>query len=166
MAQGQSSVLSNTAGSIVTASGTSFSCPIMAGMIACFWQAIPWANNAQIVQFVKQSADRFSTPDNLYGYGIPDFQLALNIANLATIENNKEVFVLYPNPTSNNVTISVPVDVNEAKVLFYNTLGQVVLEKMISKSVSTLSLETLNSGVYYYKVQTDTISQTGKIIKQ
>ena len=166
MAQGQSSVLSNTTGSIVTASGTSFSCPIMAGMIACFWQAIPWANNAQIVQFVKQSADRFLTPDNLFGYGIPDFQLALNIANLVTAENNKENFVLYPNPTSSFVTISFPDDINDAKVLFYNTLGQVVLEKIISKSVSTLSLETLNSGVYYYKAQSDIVSQSGKIIKQ
>jgi hypothetical protein len=166
MAQGQSSVLSNTAGSIVTASGTSFSCPIIAGMIACFWQAIPWATNAQIVQFVKQSADRFQTPDNLFGYGIPDFQLALNIANLATIENNKEAFVLYPNPTSSFVTISFPVDINDAKILFYNSLGQVVLQKTISKSVSTLSLETLNSGVYYYKVQNDTVSQSGKIIKE
>jgi hypothetical protein len=135
-------------------------------MIACFWQAIPWATNAQIVQFVKQSADRFQTPDNLFGYGIPDFQLALNIANLATIENNKEAFVLYPNPTSSFVTISFPVDINDAKILFYNSLGQVVLQKTISKSVSTLSLETLNSGVYYYKVQNDTVSQSGKIIKE
>lgn len=166
MAQGQSSVLSNTTGSIVTASGTSFSCPIMAGMIACFWQAIPWANNAQIVQFVKQSADRFLTPDNLFGYGIPDFQLALNIANLVTAENNKENFVLYPNPTSSFVTISFPVDINDAKITLYNSLGQVVLEKTISKSVSILSLETLNSGVYYYKVQSDIVSQSGKIIKQ
>jgi hypothetical protein len=135
-------------------------------MIACFWQAIPWATNAQIVQFVKQSADRFQTPDNLFGYGIPDFQLALNIANLATIENNKEAFVLYPNPTSSFVTISFPVDINDAKILFYNSLGQVVLQKTISKSISTLSLETLNSGVYYYKVQNDTVSQSGKIIKE
>jgi hypothetical protein len=135
-------------------------------MIACFWQAIPWSTNAQIVQFVKQSADRFLTPDNLFGYGIPDFQLALNIANLATIENNKEAFVLYPNPTSSFVTISFPVDINDAKILFYNSLGQVVLQKTISKSVSTLSLETLNSGVYYYKVQNDTVSQSGKIIKE
>lgn len=166
MAQGQSSVLSNSSGNIGTASGTSFSCPIIAGMIACFWQAIPWATNAQIVQFVKQSADRFQTPDNLFGYGIPDFQLALNIANLATIENKKEAFVLYPNPTSSFVTISFPVDINDAKILFYNSLGQVVLQKTISKSVSTLSLETLNSGVYYYKVQNDTVNQSGKIIKE
>jgi hypothetical protein len=166
MAQGQSSVLSNTSGSIVTANGTSFSCPILAGMIACFWQAIPWANNAQIVQFVKQSADRFLNPDNLFGYGIPDFQLALNIANLSSSYNIKKAFVIYPNPASSNITISFPVDVNEAKVLFYNSLGQVVLEKMISKSVSTLGIETLNSGVYYYKIQTDSVSQSGKIIKE
>jgi hypothetical protein len=92
--------------------------------------------------------------------------LALNIANLVTVENNKENFVLYPNPTSSFVTISFPVDINDAKITLYNSLGQVVLEKTISKSVSILSLETLNSGVYYYKVQSDIVSQSGKIIKQ
>jgi hypothetical protein len=78
MAQGQASVLANTAGNVTTASGTSFSGPIIAGMIASFWQSVPWATNAQVVQFVKQSSDRFTNTTNQYGYGIPDFQLALN----------------------------------------------------------------------------------------
>lgn len=166
MAQGQSSVLSNTLGSIVTASGTSFSCPIMAGMIACFWQAIPWATNAQIVQFVKQSADRYSNPDYLFGYGIPDFQLALDMANLSSFQTNSKAFVLYPNPTSSSITVLFPDKITEANVFFYNTLGQVVLEKAISNSISNINLETLNSGVYFYKIQNDTVNQSGKIIKE
>jgi subtilisin family serine protease len=166
MAQGQSSVLSNTAGSIVTASGTSFSCPIIAGMIACFWQAIPWATNAQIVQFVKQAADRFLTPDNLFGYGIPDFQLALNIANLSMPQNTKNSFELYPNPISSNLTLSFPNETNKAQVVFYNALGQVVFEKTILNSLSTISLDDLQPGIYFYKIQSSSMTQTGKIIKE
>lgn len=83
MAKGQSATVSNTNGNIVDASGTSFACPILAGAVTILWQAIPWATNQQIIDFVKQSADRFANPTNQYGYGIPDFQLALNMAQLS-----------------------------------------------------------------------------------
>ena len=79
MAQGQNAVVATTAGSITTVSGTSFSGPIMAGMIASFWQAVPTLTNQQVVNLVKQSSDRFNLPTFQYGYGIPDFQLALQM---------------------------------------------------------------------------------------
>jgi hypothetical protein len=135
-------------------------------MIACFWQAIPWATNAQIVQFVKQAADRFLTPDNLFGYGIPDFQLALNIANLSMPQNTKNSFELYPNPISSNLTLSFPNETNKAQVVFYNALGQVVFEKTILNSLSTISLDDLQPGIYFYKIQSSSMTQTGKIIKE
>ena len=74
MAQGQASVVATTNGNVATANGTSFSGPIMAGMIASFWSAVPTLTAVEVVQFVKQSADRFTLPTNLYGYGIPDFR--------------------------------------------------------------------------------------------
>ncbi len=166
MAKGQSTTLSNTSGAIVTASGTSFSCPIMAGMIASFWQAIPWATNAQVVQFVKQSADRYSNPDNLYGYGIPDFQLALNTAVLSLQVNNNTNFVIAPNPVNDSVSVSFPNGFNTATITFYNALGQLILDKNVSQSFSTISLQSLSSGVYFYKIETNSFSQSGKIIKK
>ncbi|WP_319800515.1 S8 family peptidase [Flavobacterium sp. N2469] len=73
MAQGVAAVVSNAAGNIGTANGTSFACPIMAGMAACLWQAFPSKNNKEIRQMILQSADRYTNPDNNYGYGIPNF---------------------------------------------------------------------------------------------
>jgi serine protease AprX len=166
MAQGQNSILSNTSGNIVAANGTSFSCPIMAGMIACLWQAVPNLTNQQLLNAYKQSCDRFLTPDNQYGYGIPDFQLALTIASLSSVEHKKDNFVVYPNPTTNTVSISFPNNYTTATVYFYNTLGQILIEKTISTSVSNASLETLNSGVYFYKIESNSFTQSGKIIKE
>jgi len=166
MAQGQSSILSNTSGNIVSGSGTSFSCPIMAGMIASFWQAIPWATNTQVVQFVKQSADRYSNPDNQYGYGIPDFQLALNIALLKNQQNEWNNFKIVPNPATDNVSVSFPNDFNDINITFYNALGQLIMEKKMGTSSPTISLQTLSSGVYFYKIDNNSFSQSGKIIKQ
>jgi serine protease AprX len=165
MAQGQNAYVANTAGSITTASGTSFSGPIMAGMIASFWQAVPTLTNQQVVNLVKQSADRFNLPTFQYGYGIPDFQLALTNAALAVNEVDVTSFVVYPNPTKGNISIVIPDGFASSKIAIYNSLGQTVLEQNINQSNATLSLENLNSGLYFYKIASANATQTGKIIK-
>jgi subtilisin family serine protease len=165
MAKGLSATVSNTNGEIVTASGTSFSCPIMAGAIASFWQAVPGLTNQQIVDFVKQSADRFANPTDQYGYGIPDFQLALNNAQLSINDITKGRFLVYPNPVRDQLIFSFPNDFEEAEVTFYNTLGQFLFEKNIQYSEATISLGNLNSGIYFYKIKSDSFTQSGKIIK-
>ena len=165
MAQGQSAVVATVAETIGTASGTSFSGPIMAGAIASFWQAVPSLTNQQVVDFVKQSADRFSNPTNQYGYGIPDFQLALNAAQLSVSTNFKGRFLVYPNPVSDKLFISFPNSFEDAKVIFYNALGQIIFQKNIQKSEASVSLETLNSGIYFYKIESNSFVQSGKIIK-
>ena len=45
-------------------------------MIACLWQAFPQFNNMVILRAVYESTVRFTTPDNRYGYGIPNMQKA------------------------------------------------------------------------------------------
>ncbi len=57
-------------------SGTSFACPIMAGVATCLWQAFPEVNNIGIIDALRQSADRFTKPDNRTGYGIADVKKA------------------------------------------------------------------------------------------
>jgi serine protease AprX len=164
MAKGLAAVVATTAGTIQTASGTSFSCPIMAGMIASFWQAVPELSNQQVIDFVKQSADRFANPDNEFGYGIPDFQLAVTNA-LSVTDNTKARFLVYPNPVQNILFVSFPNGFQEAKLVLYNALGQNVFEKSISDSGTSISLDNLNSGIYFYKIENNSFIQSGKIIK-
>ena len=164
MAQGQASVLVNpTTGDITTANGTSFSGPITAGMIATFWSAVPDLTNQQVVDFVKASADRFTNPDNQYGYGIPDFQLALNLGTQRFSDTAS--FTVFPNPVKDEMMVSFPHNVQNAEVVLYNTIGQEVFESQISSANSTLSLNSLQSGVYLYKIQSKTFSQSGKFVK-
>lgn len=164
MAKGQNTTLSNTLGNVVTANGTSFSCPVMAGAIASFWQAVPSASNQQIVDLVKQSADRFLNPTDQYGYGIPDFQLALNLAQLSVGENEAGKFLVYPNPAKSNISVSFPNGFETAKISLFNNLGQMVLEKEIISN-EALSLDNLNTGMYFYKIKSNSSTQAGKIIK-
>lgn len=60
-------------GKIGTANGTSFASPLACGMVACLWQALPHLTASQIMDLVRRSAHQYSTPDNIFGYGIPDF---------------------------------------------------------------------------------------------
>ena len=71
---------------------------------------------------------------------------------------------LFPNPTSDNITIES--DKHITDVLIYNTLGQTV--KSASPQATNFSVETsyLNSGVYFINLKTDTASKTLKFIKQ
>ncbi|CAN5296423.1 hypothetical protein BH11BAC5_BH11BAC5_43380 [soil metagenome] len=57
-------------------SGTSFACPIMAGITTCLWQAFPEVNNMQIIDALRRSADKFTAPNDRTGYGVPDVKNA------------------------------------------------------------------------------------------
>ncbi len=166
MAQGQNPYFSTTSGSVSNASsGTSFSGPIIAGMVASFWQAIPWATNQQIVDFVRQSADRFTNPTTQFGYGIPDFQVALNMAQLSVEENEKIQFLVYPNPVKDKVIVSFSNDLPDVKFQIFNSLGQQIMEKTITQNNNLVATSELQNGIYFYKVLAKNTIQTGKIIK-
>jgi serine protease AprX len=165
MAQGQASVLSDTLGNITTADGTSFSGPIMAGMIASFWQALPTLTNQQVVNLVKQSADNFATPDALYGYGIPNFGSALSTA-LGNKYVSNQVFAIYPNPTKDFVSVTLPENSKNILITFYNQLGQQVFNKNVDSQNSKLEIQNLSSGIYLYQIEGDNFSKTGKLVKR
>ena len=64
--------------------GTSFACPLIAGMAACLWSALPQATNMEIRECIIRSADRYAQPHEQYGYGIPDAWLAYTHATTNT----------------------------------------------------------------------------------
>ncbi len=67
-----------TDGNTGKANGTSFSSPIMCGMVACLWQSRPELTAKQLIELVRRSGNRAEFPDNVYGYGIPDMWKAYN----------------------------------------------------------------------------------------
>lgn len=67
-------------GYIIPDNGTSFACPLIAGMVACLWQACPNKSAKEILDIVHQSGNNCQSPDNIMGYGIPDFWSAYQSA--------------------------------------------------------------------------------------
>jgi len=154
MAQGRQSVLCDFDNTPRTGNGTSFSCPIMAGMTACLWQMHPEATNMEIFSAVEQSAHLYESPNDSMGFGIPDFweaHLILEeITGLAEFNLANEV-VLYPNPTSDIVNISIPENFDVVTIQVFNLSGALVLqEKSTLSGPASLPLNTrsLPAGTY------------------
>lgn len=61
-------------GTPTRSNGTSFATPLMAGLAACLWSALPDENAMQIRERIIRSAHSYTHPDpkNHFGYGIPD----------------------------------------------------------------------------------------------
>lgn len=80
MALGSQVAIASTEGNIIMGNGTSFAAPILCGAMACLWQACPWLSKKQLIDVVIRSASQYQHPDNVMGYGIPDFRLAYRYA--------------------------------------------------------------------------------------
>lgn len=80
-AVGEGTCLINPANDALMASnGTSFACPLVAGMAACLWSALPEASNMEIREMIIRSCDRYDLPHEQYGYGIPNAWEAYTMA--------------------------------------------------------------------------------------
>ena len=73
MAQGAPAALISGRGTLVHDMGTSFSTPIVSGLVACLWQALPNKTAHEIIELVRENASQYHEPTNIFGYGIPDF---------------------------------------------------------------------------------------------
>jgi Subtilase family/Secretion system C-terminal sorting domain len=164
-AKGQNATVSNSVGTVTTSNGTSFSSPIMAGMVATFWSAVPNMTNTQIMNFIKQSADQYNSPNQFKGYGVPDFQLALNNALSAqSFETNN--LVVYPNPSNEFLFLKFSNTALVGKFVIYNNLGQMVLQNEVSQNNQKISVSNLTSGVYLYEFISNNSILRGKLMKQ
>jgi len=57
--------------------GTSFACPLVAGLAACLMQARPAWSPRTLIRALRLTASRATQPDDRYGFGLPDGEAAL-----------------------------------------------------------------------------------------
>ena len=149
--------------------GTSFAAPSLAGMLACYWQARKDAPEGKIREIIKKSSNNYSSPNNEYGYGIPDFEKALDMLNLENCDifDEKPLFYVYPNPSNGMVNFNLNYDVNVI-VQVFDMLGKVIyISDNHNSDMTELNafLSNLDEGVYMIKALGDKNIFTTKLVK-
>lgn len=77
-------------GTVIQAMGTSFAAPLVCGMTACLWQALPGLTVRQMLQLIRQTSRNNAHPDNITGYGIPNFWRAYMTGRVWLNEQNPQ----------------------------------------------------------------------------
>jgi len=128
--------------------GTSFSSPVMAGLVTCLWQAAPNLSNMQIIQLLRQSSNRYVNPNNLMGYGIPDMRkatlylmLSANQPNNAT--SNMQSWINGNPAYDNRIAFTNSMEIN-----LFNAFGQKVKLETSTQDAIRKSFSDLPKGVY------------------
>ncbi len=166
VAQGVGAVVATPSGVIGTASGTSFSSPITAGLVACLWQGLPNATNAQIMELIQQSASLYAMPTPQLGYGIPDFyaayQTGLTLSLVPPVYS--QALRVFPNPCGATIRLS-STNSKEGQLTIYSAIGQLVKQQYVT-SDTLISVADLRPGLYLYSFQSANEIVTGKLIKK
>lgn len=155
-------------GTLQTINGTSFSCPITAGLAACLWQAYPDRSNMEIIKAIEQSAHVYHDPDDQLGYGVPNFKLAYDILSLNPEMTNQDYIGLFPNPVENELNLSFVEDSRKPyQIIISDMSGRVWLKSSLTSTstVAKINVEDLAPGVYLVFVQQGKEKFRNKFVK-
>ncbi len=150
VALGWGTYVMSPSGQVQQASGTSFSAPLLTSLAACLWQASPNLPAQTLRQAILASADRFTNPDTIYGYGLPDGEKALQrLANLSLAVRPSDMRI-YPNPVSATLSVFLPdTTLGWYELTILDTEGREVLSRPYRGFTQlTLSVDSLRPGLY------------------
>lgn len=171
-AQGQGTYIINSSGNVAAANGTSFSSPVLAGVVTCLWQAFPNKTNTEITQLVRESAHLYATStaaiptiDYQFGYGIPNFVTIFDALEIENLEVKNDEVLFYPNPVTNVIRFNFPKTISEMKISVYNVLGKNRCQTKILKSSPIANLSFLTKGLYFIQIEFNNEIKTFKMLK-
>ncbi len=127
----------------VQQSGTSFSCPLLAGLAACLMQARPGWPPRLIIRGLRLTASQALEPDDRVGYGIPDGAAALRwIPDTASVPGPPPFTLglrltganpITPRAPVTRVDFGVGAGVGEPRLRVYDAQGRLVVRDLESK---------------------------------
>lgn len=153
-AMGLATIAGLPSGSFGSISGTSFSAPLIAGLVAGIMQANPQKTAQEIIQVVRKSGTQASKPDQLLGFGIPHFDRISQLLNpvLSVETQEKSTFKVFPNPASLGQRIRVFTDGAPTGTLeIINTQGTIVESINFRQAEFDFFAAPFVSGKYYFR---------------
>ncbi len=165
-ARGVSAIVQSPEGGITYANGTSFACPVLAGMTACLLQAHNKLSPNQIIRSIEKNSSQYYNPEGSKGYGIPDFVKALifsapdnSVAEYtATCPNciTKKKSILLNSPKEREKTYELPFNIS---LKCTDLAGQTIInfhgkpKYSSSKGLSIDNWNMLNAGCYKFELE-------------
>lgn len=163
-AMGTSDVLFTANGCCSMGDGTSFSCPLVAGLVADMRQMLPQSSAADIYDRLIKASSQYSQPDSLLGYGIPNFKWT----EVAPKKSGEVDF--FPNPVKDELKLQFnQINGQPFEVWVYNFTGECLFHATESVSWGTnpytINFSSLACGLYLVKVRTTESTVLKKVIR-
>jgi serine protease AprX len=173
VALGTSVTVINQNGVIASNSGTSFSSPLTAGLVAGLRQRYPELTREELMDAIRLSASQASAPDNFLGYGIPHYRAVVNyLEKITGVEpEQNHSLVVYPNPVLDTFTLAPrqPSKLQFNEIAIINTHGQVVANNNIvynwPDNSYSMNIGHFLPGVYFLTVRVGKKYETYKLVK-
>ena len=150
MAMGSGDYVVEGSGDIVQSNGTSFSTPIMAGLAACLWEALPDLDSFSMLHLLRETSGQFQHPDSLMGYGIANVYKAYNeqLTGLLPVTAPSGQDYISVSSADNRLYINLmnQEQYNRCRVDVYTTLGNRVLT--VSGLSGSIDISSLPKGIY------------------
>jgi len=149
MAMGSQTCVVGRSGNIYHSNGTSFSTPIMAGLAACLWEALPDLNSFAMLDLLRETGDHSQNPDSLMGYGIADvYKAYLQQQNGVQSIGSFDPGYISINLLDNRLYVNLvdPKQYNGCRLDIYTTLGNRI--STVSNLAGSIDISYLPKGIY------------------
>ncbi len=170
---GQGTYFWGTNNQPVTSNGTSLATPNLAGLITCLWQAYPEFTAMEIIEVVKKSSSRYSSPDDRVGYGIPNFRIAFDDLALQRVTKNANQILgndwikAYPNPFKDDLTILIkPKQSGTATFKLFDAAGKLYANKIVTMQQGQIQFIHFTSAYFakgFYTLRYSAVLEKGSI---
>ncbi len=164
VALGQRAAIVNETGAVVRGNGTSFATPVLAGMGACLWQALPHKTSKEIIALMQSVSDRYTQPDDQYGFGIPDIYQAYTGATTGIDKLQRESHFLFFDSRENRLYINcIQENCKNIDLRIFNGIGGIVAQ--YTDLISPVDLSSLPPGIYIAHLYWGKKLVVGKFVK-
>jgi len=159
-------------GTIKPYGGTSCATPILAGLAACLWQALPQYSALEVTDLIRKYGDRYNNPDDKYGYGAPNFYQCYLDHSSSVPEKIISEFLVYPNPTKGELHVTCHAS-HVTDVEIFDVYGRKLTPRTSylaprtshSSSLISIDISHLPQGIYIVKITAKGQVYTSKVVK-
>jgi subtilisin family serine protease len=158
----------NAGGLTQSGNGTSYSSPLIAGLAACLWQKHPELSAHELLTALRESGSQAFAPDNLLGFGIPNF---LHADRIITGEHPAREVNLsaYPNPARDYLFLFADeFTIGSTRYRIFDLTGRECQAGSLFPTQGgrwTIPISSLNPGGYILSVQSGEITWQTRIFK-